>query len=379
MPGVPPLKLTGPQLGDLAEALGEAFTPAQFAQMLLYRLDKKLARLAMGKDFDEDIFLVLGSANAQGWIGRLIAAARASNPDNWDLQAFEQKLDAGPLLAADRGRLQTIVDQRSRFQSVTEFLERFGELVTWTCAIEHAAQCSGTGSLIGPDLVLTNYHVVERLVAAPEQAPAARCRFDFKALRNGTALAPGRPVALAADWDVASSPYSRKDVEGARTGFGADELDYAVIRLAEPVGDEPLGDPAKAVPGERKRRWLSAPAAPALPVAGEPLFVLQHPIDPKLLPAIELQPMQLSIGDVQEVLDGGLRLRHDARTLPGSSGSACFDRDLSVVALHHAGDPHSSLAFQGNSNQAIPLREIVRHLQATGHGDIVARAPAGGG
>jgi hypothetical protein len=76
--------------------------------------------------------------------------------------------------------------------------------------------------------------------------------------------------------------------------------------------------------------------------------------------------MQLAFGTVKCFAGGGRRLRHDAKTLPGSSGSPCFNVDLQLVALHHAGDPQSNLQFKGEFNQAIPIGLVVEHLKGKG-------------
>ena len=74
--------------------------------------------------------------------------------------------------------------------------------------------------------------------------------------------------------------------------------------------------------------------------------------------------MQLATGKVLAAANV-LRLRHDARSLGGSSGSPCFDSTLEVMALHHAGDPlHSELC--GDFNQGIPMGRIVADLKARG-------------
>lgn len=89
------------------------------------------------------------------------------------------------------------------------------------------------------------------------------------------------------------------------------------------------------------------------------LWVYQHPQD---LPSRRLQPMKLSNGVVKGWVGKGIRLRHDARTLPGSSGSLCCDSELRVIALHHAGDPQDWPDYRGSYNQAIPIERIVADL-----------------
>ncbi len=61
------------------------------------------------------------------------------------------------------------------------------------------------------------------------------------------------------------------------------------------------------------------------------------------------------------------RLRHKTATLPGSSGAPCFNANLDLVALHHAGDPAETPGRPAEYNQAIPIGAIIallttRHL-----------------
>ena len=48
-----------------------------------------------------------------------------------------------------------------------------------------------------------------------------------------------------------------------------------------------------------------------------------------------------------------LRIRYAASTMNGSSGSPVFASDLTLVALHHAGDPNWSRTAE--YNQGVPI------------------------
>jgi hypothetical protein len=62
------------------------------------------------------------------------------------------------------------------------------------------------------------------------------------------------------------------------------------------------------------------------------------------------------------------------KTLHGSSGAACFDANLDLVALHHAGDPRPDSNQLGRWNQAVPIRAIVAHLRRD-HPDLIGAVP----
>jgi hypothetical protein len=162
-------------------------------------------------------------------------------------------------------------------------------------------------------------------------------------------------------WVVAERPHGKSDEMGSGEPM-ANELDYAVLRLAKKAGQGVVGrgnaagsGVGPADPDAAKRGWIKI--SPPLPAAAHlNLLVLQHP---------DRKPMQLAIGEIEEVMGTGIRVRHDASTLPGSSGSPCFNPDLDVVALHHAGDPLYDV-FHGRYNQAIPMAPIIADLQARG-------------
>jgi hypothetical protein len=175
-------------------------------------------------------------------------------------------------------------------------------------------------------------------------------------------LSPGRRVSLHADWHVASRAHSPED-EVSNGGEPAPEhLDYAVIRLSAKVGKEPVGARGAADNTATPRGWLSLPAEQSSFQVNSPVIVLQHPLLPGLL---KQQPVQLSLGVMLDSPYPRLRLRHNARTLQGSSGSPCFDAGLEFVALHHAGDPVYDWERPA-WNQAIPIQNIGTDLAARG-------------
>ncbi|HEY8614094.1 MAG TPA: hypothetical protein VIL69_22770, partial [Roseomonas sp.] len=80
---------------------------------------------------------------------------------------------------------------------------------------------------------------------------------------------------------------------------------------------------------------------------------------------------RIALGTVLGFDLGGLRLRHDAGTTPGSSGSPGFTADLQCAALHHGSEPirDSSgmrVAERRSFNQGIPLRPILRRMRGRG-------------
>ena len=60
--------------------------------MLLFQLDKSLHRITTAKNLDDAAFEVIKTAIAQGWVMKLLAAAREANPGNARLAAFAEQL-----------------------------------------------------------------------------------------------------------------------------------------------------------------------------------------------------------------------------------------------------------------------------------------------
>lgn len=213
------------------------------------------------------------------------------------------------------------------------------------CRIQFGHEPIGTGFLIGPDLVMTNHHVVAQVLTKTVAAEVVRCVFDVVSHSS----APPREVKLAPEWDVLHSPPSVVDVENDPKGRdpSIDELDFAVIRLAEPVG-------AEAGKGET-RGWVRIPDS-FFAQRGDPLVIAQHPRGRALEIAIDTEA-------ILSVNDSGTRVRYRTNTEPGSSGSPCFDMSLeTLIAVHHSGDRRFRPAY----NEGIPVHRIHHRLTAAG-------------
>jgi hypothetical protein len=358
----------GQQIKALVEALSRAFNPGRFDQLLLGRLNKVRVNITLKGDYIGILYDVVETANAEGWTLDLLSAARASNPRNPHLVEFEESLELGVTPIADKAAFEKIVNERSIFADVAAFRGRLGSLETWVCAFEIPGS-GGTGFLIKPDIVLTNYHVIESMKDGSVSPADVRCRFDYKMLPGGGVVSGGTAVGLAADWDVGHAQYSQADTQADNNNWGKDELDFALVRLERAIGSESIGENAEPEAPDRGWQKLS-PNPPAL-VADDVVFVLQHPQDLNAA-TTKLQPMQLSSGTIIGFAGNGLRVRHNSRTLPGSSGSPIFNANLEFAALHHAGEPNNRLDYKGSYNQAIPLTEITRYLTDNGQNGILA-------
>jgi V8-like Glu-specific endopeptidase len=225
---------------------------------------------------------------------------------------------------------------------------RLSEIERRVCRVELEGNAVGTGFLVGPDTVLTNWHVFEA-AKNQDKVAALGCRFDYELLPDGK-VQPGQLVMLQAGGLVDSSPYSvaegtdKPDNPLPTTA----ELDYALLRLASRVGDQQVEGAV--------RGWIALPKAVLPLTADGPILIVQHP---------EGTPMKLAM-DTQAVIGlngNGTRINYRTNTDPGSSGSPVFTMDWDLVALHHSGDP---AWVNPTYNQGVPIELVRQRIEANG-------------
>jgi V8-like Glu-specific endopeptidase len=221
------------------------------------------------------------------------------------------------------------------------------------CRIELNDEALGTGFLVGPDTVLTNWHVIEE-AGGDGTLDKVACRFDYVQLSNGT-LQAGQAVRLNGQTCLDTSTYSEAEITATPDAPAptAHQLDYALLRLATPVGEQQIDG--------RKRGWIVLPRAAAPLPNDAPLLIVQHP---------KGLPMKLAM-DTQAVIGrnrNATRILYRTNTEPGSSGSPCFTIDWTLVALHHYGDP----SWQAPKfNQGVPIELIRQRIEARGFADTL--------
>jgi hypothetical protein len=254
------------------------------------------------------------------------------------------------------------------YLDVSTWRARLGEIESQVCRLEvktNRGMTCGTGFLLGPGVVITNYHVLDAVIAGEAgksnaRARSARCtdvvaRFDFKKMTTGTVF-QGTTFGLATDWLVDQSVTSPVDseVDPKSREPAEDELDYALIRLDGEPGNQPIG--ARAELGSSKRGWLVPRRERFDFAANKALFIVQHP---------KGEPLKLALDtDASPQVNGNsTRVRYTTNTEPGSSGSPCFSADWELVALHHAGDPDFAPFNRPVYNEGIPFVAILDLLR----------------
>lgn len=339
-------ELSSDQIAAVKDVFVKSFNLDRFTMMVRRRLGIRLAdEVGVDKGFKKVVDDFVEIAVEGVWVEQLVRAARTELPGNPRIAAVARELRIEsaippPPAADDPDRLQKLVRARAPSVNYLEYLQRMTQLAGQLCRVEYGnAQAGGTGWLVAPDLVLTNYHVAKPV---HENGVAWRdviCRFDCFVETPAGAKAPGTEVALAPEWLVDHSGFTEND----RTGTGPEPtdaaLDYALLRLARPMG-------AETTPEGRPRGVLTVNASPPTVMAGDITLVVQHAGG---------RPLELAFGTITGYNGGGTRFRHDANTEPGSSGSPVLTVLLQPFGLHHAGGPGKEFQY----NQGIPLRRII--------------------
>ncbi|WP_433202260.1 trypsin-like peptidase domain-containing protein [Dactylosporangium sp. CS-047395] len=343
-------QMSGPEMVQLRDLLFAAFDEDDFEGLLLGRFDKRLDRYAARSErFHTALLSVIKAASRELWWRALVDAASAERPEDPGLAAFARRSTVPPTFVLPTGervegrRLEAYVSGNTPLDIVA-WRTRLLEIEGRVCQVSVPAgrnSKTGTGFLVGPSLVLTAYHVLERVLAGAARPADVTVRFDHKRAADGRGLEPATVLGLHREWLVTGQPGSRHDLERHPTGEpGPDELDFALLRLDGRPGDEPAEttDP---------RGWLRLPPGRGDPDADPVVYIVQHP---------KGEPMQVAFGKLLGHNRSGTRVRYTAATACGSSGGPCFGSDGELLAMHHSGDADNTRPAA--YNEGIPIAAL---------------------
>lgn len=355
---------------EVLQALIDGYDPNSLGMMLRLQLGKKLDNIVAAGPMQQQAFELLNVADREGWDIQLVQAAHRYNPGNIALAKVYEKYGMAPSVSVEKAGqpiagastsvfsngLERTIREDNPALNINIWRIRLTELEVRVCRVDINGSASGTGFLIAKDLVLTNYHVVMKILDGTHSASSLSCRFDYKILANGT-VQDGIRVSLATGQEIpVYSPCTPAELTifPDSTLPTSDQLDFALLRLSRQFGNEPLAGPDSPIRG-----WEVLPKNPVTVMADQGIIIAQHP---------QGEPMKLAI-DTQSVIGPNAnetRVRHRTNTEGGSSGSPVFDMLFNLVALHHLGDPAVDGTLPRYNQAVLPLHLIRKKIVAAG-------------
>ena len=207
---------------------------------------------------------------------------------------------------------------------------RFGQAVCLVEAQGYGGEL-GTGFLVAPNLILTNYHVVDAVGAIGDlQQKAAKLAFRFGYRGSGTSIKLGQLIKV-------------KQKQPLLVSSEPEKLDYALLQLEQPACDESGNAlvPLTIIFDRLLRKEDS-------------IWIVQHPLGGTL---------RFAQGRISQVDQQRHRFEYNTNTEPGSSGSPVFDRYWNLVGLHHSGTPYPAKTGKDIGNEGLLLSAIWPEIQ----------------
>lgn len=229
---------------------------------------------------------------------------------------------------ADDVLASAVREQGNGPDDVRPWLARLSARARMVCSIaapHHTLR--GTGFLVGPDLVLTCFHVIREAFESPALAGDLEITFDREARADSTGHDTGVTYPLVENGWLGS--HSEED-----------EFDFAVLMIEGRPGDDRRGGAV--------RGWINLGDADT---GQDNDFVasIHHPDDARLL---------VSFGSIAAAAtdDAKTHLSHTARSFSGSSGSPILSFFGKLVGMHvglpqggSPNDPVSRLALRAST------------------------------
>ena len=280
---------------------------------------------------------LLRYVESRGLTEALMREALARNPGNVPLRDIARALGLAAAAfspGSPTAGYEAIISAHSGLESTGSWRRRMASAEAAVCQILFQGQPIGTGFLVGPAIVMSNWHVFEAPPGSGRLGQLAdyAARFDFRAADGAVPADAGTDVAFGPGTDYLDASHKQ-------------ELDYVLLPLARPMGQEKLYE-------DKSRGWLSL--GTRVFAKNETCVVLQHPMR---------RTLEVAMGPVAGWAPGsdGLIFQHLADTEAGSSGSPCFSPDWTLLGLHHRVDPQN-----GECNRAIATSAILDRMGAKG-------------
>lgn len=243
--------------------------------------------------------------------------------------------------------IERILDGSDKRIRPLAWLSDLASLRRRVCLLRFGGAARATALLIGKDLVLTAAHVVNW--AGAKDLRSLDAVFDYGIHRDSGSSQ--RAVKLLPDFVAIDPVKAPADALGYLS-----TLDYAVLRLAEPVGEQLLEDGSQ-------RGWFSLQDRRERLREGEELLMIHHPLG---------REMGLSEGRIGPTPPESNRLQHNCPSEPGSGGAPIMDATLRLAGLHEMGRTPGEGSDPDSMQIAVRADAIAKDLEAKG---ICVEAP----
>lgn len=353
----------------LKDGLLESFSIDDFRDFLAETLGKGLADLHAGGTRPNIYNSVITKAYQKGWLEELIKQSIQARPHRPEFASISAKYGLnglGPSLYTNLpisnkqfdnpiAHFESIIRGEETYVDFTDFISGLNALQTKICRIDTTnAAGNGTGFLVSENLVLTNYHVMEKVINDQVNSNDVRLVFDHrKSPDDKLKMKPTIHKLIQSNWKRAHSSYSESDKPNVSGDPSSDELDYCLLQVQNSPANDSIGKSSYS--GADSRGYIEITSDHNAGKAGHPVVIAQHP---------EGRELRMAIGNHLGFNQPQNRTKYDADTKRGSSGSPVFNVDLKVIALHHKGDDNADeMAQTGEANQGIPIHLIAKHIQ----------------
>lgn len=352
------------QIGALTNALLDALSRSEMENVVL-ALGERPGSIGSDRVTDDVFFRdAVAYFNRRSYVDRLIIQSRAQVPDNPLLFDFARQMGLAtqlPAEAPDPTRLEGLIRARNPMFNFRNWVQQLTNLEGRICKVKVGTQL-GTGFLVGPEAVMTNYHVAVEAIQGSVEPREIRLTFDTGIIPNGVTY------GLAGDWLIDYSPHSDQDGRPQDTPADVpdDQLDYAVLRVAKRIGEQPGGGDMPGADNRPPRGWIALSDLTPAFEDNPGMVILQHGGGRALQMAVDTEAF-VTLNRRKT------RVYYRTTTEGGSSGSPCFDMDMNFVALHQAFV--SRLGKDDKANTGVPVDAIYRLLDKRGKlGDVIGRS-----
>jgi hypothetical protein len=357
--------LTDEQLDDFARLLARFVTRGNIESLATHVLGPEAVR-QVGNDVGggTEVFAraVLQVLREAGRLPEVVSRLEMDSHRNGPLMHGIYHILRGRRLDTDEA-LQALLNEYEPFLRVAAMEELMPRVRRTVCAVALGDPYNaivGSGFLVAPDAVMTNYHVIKAFVKKDPtgqivaDADGKQLYFYFDYLAEPAPYVPPaaakkhKSICVTAAEGTNWLLYARESLANDGTANSptevVNEYDYAVIKLARRVG----ALPARQGGGVR-RGWLPLREnAIDLMARERRIIIFQHP---------GRSPQMYDIGDYVQPDPSRTRVWYRVNAARGSSGGAAVDTEGHLFALHNA---RVDAEVRGQNGERLRVNQGVR-------------------